>query len=706
MAHSRAACEYLRQCLEEVSSCTIFSETPSDFRNRNLDPSHWKVTSNVFRICYYSRCKLIKLILIVSLFFFVADKQFCDADDDWPDQHHKSLESDECVKIQQQRRHQWFEDEQCTGSKSPTNINCRPIEGVSNQTNHKSTVIEQSEMNEVETYSLAHYDASQLQLVPYRTMDPDLRSDKWNDDYHYQQYENRYQRQSLSSSGSEDRNRRPKPRRRRHEEEEDKFVSSISATSCTPATVDTGQAKPNERASQLCPTLVANKGINFEKLANDHVYCESKSPGHIKKPLEHFGADFIKITQIDKIFWKNLDELSIEKLTSIQKYVAGNMLDGRTDLLVSAPTGTGKTMSYLVPLIKMTKEVLVFDRISTRMTETECCSPVALIVLPTRELVLQTHQLICQLAKGCHLRYNYFYGTSSIEVQQQLMRVGIDIIISTPGRLAHLMKLNSIDLRHTRFVVFDEIDKVFQNPINEYRGKKKEYDFGVSTICEQLKMAQPEGQQRHWRYFLFTATVDENIRTFVETFLAPEYVFMVMGDKTKKASNDIKQVIVQVAYDQKRKELVNLLKNIYSTYRKILVFTNTRIMAERISTLLNMSSFCSVPIHSNRPQEHREKVVEDFRAGRVHIIVATHLLARGFHVTDLDCVINFDLPHSIDEYIHCIGRTGRMGNVGIAITFFDAKNMIDLRICKDLIRVLKDSSQQVPQFLLDIQKAN
>lgn len=452
-------------------------------------------------------------------------------------------------------------------------------------------------------------------------------------------------------------------------------------------------------------------GVNFDKLESEEVYVESKNPTLIVKPYQSVAQMHESPTSTTLIS-KNLIELPCTRLSAIQKYVLANILDGTADVLVSAPTGCGKTFSYIAGIC----QIVVHLRRPPSLLPNR--PPIALILAPTRELVLQIAQQISCLLQNTGVRSLYLYGQINLQSQIQGVKEGVDIIVSTPGRLVHLIKEKILRLGELRYFIVDEFDHVLFP--NAEGGHTTSYlvlasDFNQTTLkmmatlfgnsADQSK-EKPSEYRLHvgCRYFFFSAAIDGRIRLEAEKYLDPNYVLMIMGDTFKTVSADIQQLIVPVRnYTDKKIQLVKLLKKLYSAYERILVFVSERIMADTLADYLNANGFFAVSTHGQRTQQHREKVFGDFIAGKMRLLVSTRLLARGINVTDLNCIINFDFPENLSEYIHSIGRTGRLGAVGLAISFFNTTLKQDLALLPDLLAILRDSSQNVPQFLLDIQ---
>lgn len=458
--------------------------------------------------------------------------------------------------------------------------------------------------------------------------------------------------------------------------------------------------------------------VNFELLEFYDVYVESKRPDLIVKPFE--TSNHVNNSKASTMIVKyNLAKLKFNQLTSIQKYIFPNILFGNTDLLVSAPNGSGKTFAYIASIVQVvTCQV-------ERQTGFSNRTPVALILVPTRELVQQIFNQMMLLTKDTGVRILYLYGGQvNIDKQIEKIKSGLDIIISTPGRFLQLVLAQELALHNLRYIVIDEIDKIlFPHPeVNTERRIplanriSTAADFNQETLEAIYKLfgkSSPQSSKLDkdflinkelCRLFFFSATIDSQVREESEKYLHPNYVYMVMGNNIKAVNSKIKQVILPCKnYTEKKVELIKLLKSLCTKFSRIVIFVAERVLSDTLSDYLNQNGFTAASIHGNRVQELRERVVQAFRSGKLQLVVATFLMARGIDVEGLNCVINFDFPDCLSEYIHAIGRTGRAGKIGMAISFFNTTLKQDINLINELIKSLEDANQDVPHFLLEMQ---
>jgi len=214
--------------------------------------------------------------------------------------------------------------------------------------------------------------------------------------------------------------------------------------------------------------------------------------------------------------------------------------------------------------------------------------------------------------------------------------------------------------------------------------------------------SMPDKTQR--QTLMFSATFPEEVQKMAAEFLKEDYLFLTVGI-VGSANSDVEQTFIEVDGKQKRSKLVDILRNSETTDRT-LVFVEKKKTADFLASYLSQNQLKSTSIHGDRYQSQRETALYDFRSGRMPVLVATSVAARGLDIKDVKHVINYDLPKDIDEYVHRIGRTGRVGNVGKATSFFDPLNESDVSLAKSLIKILSDADQTVPEFLMGCASGN
>ncbi len=338
--------------------------------------------------------------------------------------------------------------------------------------------------------------------------------------------------------------------------------------------------------------------------------------------------------------------------TPIQAQAIPAVLAGR-DVMAGAQTGTGKTASFALPMLQTLR---VYGNTSTSPAR----HPVrALILAPTRELAAQVHDNIKTYGKYLPLRSAVVYGGVNIEPQIAELRRGVEILVATPGRLLDHLHNRSVSLSQVEFLVLDEADRML--------------DMGFMPDIRRILSHLPAKR----RTLLFSATFPEEIKKLAREFLRDPVTIEVARRNT--TAETVTQLAYRVPNEQKRRVLVDLVRS--RKLDQVLVFTNTKIGADRLARELERAGIAATAIHSDKTQQARMQALEDFKAGRVTVLVATDIAARGLDIDELPCVVNFDLPFSPEDYVHRIGRTGRAGASGLAISLVspeEKKLLVDI----------------------------
>lgn len=332
----------------------------------------------------------------------------------------------------------------------------------------------------------------------------------------------------------------------------------------------------------------------------------------------------------------NLAGRGFKNPTQIQDETLEHLLKGK-DLIGVANTGTGKTGAFLIPVI---------DRLlnSSKSFKT-------LVVVPTRELALQVDAEFKALAKGLGLYSSCFIGGTSVSKDIAQMRRNNHLIIGTPGRLIDLYNRGSFRIQEVSTLILDEFDRML--------------DMGFKQDIQKMVGLMPNRRQT----MLFSATIDKSQAGLIQRIVHnPIEVKVSSGTST---SDQIDQDIIHVPQGADKFEmLLNMVSG--TDFEKVLVFTETKRLADKVSKRLNASGVNSDQIHGNKSQNYRINALSKFKKGSVSVLVATDVAARGIDVSDVSHVINYQLPLSFDSYIHRIGRTGRAGKPGKAFTFVDS----------------------------------
>jgi ATP-dependent RNA helicase RhlE len=321
--------------------------------------------------------------------------------------------------------------------------------------------------------------------------------------------------------------------------------------------------------------------------------------------------------------------------TPIQARVIPVVLEGR-DVMAGAQTGTGKTAGFTLPLLQRLSENMPPARGRVR----------ALILTPTRELAAQVGESVKNYGKHLPLKSAVIYGGVSINPQIAQLRRGVDIVVATPGRLLDHAMQRTVDLRNVEIFVLDEADRML--------------DMGfLPDIRRVISMLPPQRQN-----LLFSATFPNDIRTLANKMLASP-VSVEVGQRNAAAER-IEQAAYFVDKGQKRGLLSWLIGS--GDWKQVLVFTRTKHGANRLAEQLERDGFSAAAIHGNKSQGARTRALADFKRGAVRVLVATDIAARGLDIDQLPHVVNFDLPEVAEHYVHRIGRTGRAGNEGLAVS--------------------------------------
>ena len=325
--------------------------------------------------------------------------------------------------------------------------------------------------------------------------------------------------------------------------------------------------------------------------------------------------------------------------TPVQRAAIPIVLAGR-DVLAAAQTGTGKTAAFVLPIV---------DRLRghANTSFSPARHPVrCLIVVPTRELAIQVDEMVRTYGRTVPLRPAVVYGGVPLEPQIAQLRAGVEILVATPGRLLDHVGQRTVNLGQVEVLVLDEADRML--------------DMGFLPDIRRIIELLPARRQN----LMFSATFSDDIRTLSGTILSnPETIEVAPRNSAAEA---VAQLVYPVDRDRKEELLAHLIR----TYdmRQVLVFTRTKLAASRLAAWLDRRGIEAVAIHSDRSQPERTRALDGFKAGDIRVLVATDVAARGLDIEDLPHVVNFELPWQAQDYVHRIGRTGRAGATGEAIS--------------------------------------
>jgi superfamily II DNA/RNA helicase len=392
---------------------------------------------------------------------------------------------------------------------------------------------------------------------------------------------------------------------------------------------------------------------------------------NIPDPILNFDELYLH-----RLLLNNLLYNSYTKPTTVQKYGIPIVLNGR-DLMSCAQTGSGKTLAFLLPILSVIYQNL--DHYRENIYESTRINPLAVILTPTRELALQIYDEARKLSYKTFIKTHVVYGGVDIRIQMQNLNRGCDILIATPGRLIDLCDRGKVSFSHVRFLVLDEGDRMLEMG----------FEPQIRNIVENRDMTNIYNRQT----MMFSATFPKEIQHLAKVFLRHDYIFLSVG-RVGSTTSMIKQHIELVEENEKHLFLLDLLN--MNPNALTLIFVETKAKANELEYFLIKENYAAVSIHGDKSQYEREKALNLFRSNIKNILVATAVAARGLDIHNIQYVINFDLPTDIEEYVHRIGRTGRAGQTGTAISFYNNKNA---NITADLVKILNETQQVVPNFL-------
>lgn len=424
--------------------------------------------------------------------------------------------------------------------------------------------------------------------------------------------------------------------------------------------------RPEEVDLEQEQQLKYDQGINFDRF--DRIEVDVR--GANIKPIDGFDE---LITS--DLLLKNIEKAGYKKLTPIQRYTIPALAAGH-DLVGCAQTGSGKTAAFLLPVL----QTILNERDLDSQYGQECQQPHCIVMAPTRELAKQTYVEALKLSRDSIIKCQYIYGGVQTGYLRAQISKGTHILVSTPGRLKDFLGRNWISLDKLKYIILDEGDRLI--------------DDGFVTDMRALftHPTMPPISQRQTMFF--SATFKKEAQNIASEFMKPNYLFITVGT-VGAANEDVKQKFLQVERSQKKRELKKILLDL-DPEDKVIVFTQTKATADVISSFLSTSGIQCTSIHGDRHQSQREQALNEFKRGTKRCLVASPVGERGLDLPKVSMVINYDMPNELDEYVHRIGRTGRIGNTGKAISFFDPER--DRRLIDDLTRTLKQAQQEVPDF--------
>lgn len=338
---------------------------------------------------------------------------------------------------------------------------------------------------------------------------------------------------------------------------------------------------------------------------------------------------------------KALEEMGFEIPTEVQSKAIPHILN-HEDLIVISKTGSGKTAVFGVPMLQI--------------TDPGTAGPQGLILTPTRELAVQIDSDLKQMARHLTHKTTAVYGQHNMNIEIQTLKRGVSVVTGTPGRVYDHIRHGNLITKNIRFLVLDEADRML--------------DMGFIDQVARIIKTIPQNRVT----LIFSATIPTEVRRICREYM--KHPVTIEIESQTKTVDTIQQVYYRMNANEKRIQLNRLL--LVERPESCLIFCNTRFMVDQVQIFLSRKGYASQALHGDIPQGRRLKIMEQFKQGEFHLLVATDVAARGIHIDSLSLVINYDVPLEKDSYVHRIGRTGRAGNEGLAITFVTVEDIMSL----------------------------
>ncbi|XGW06913.1 hypothetical protein V3C99_016879 [Haemonchus contortus] len=386
----------------------------------------------------------------------------------------------------------------------------------------------------------------------------------------------------------------------------------------------------------------------------------------IPRPVWEFSESSLPNELVDLLY------ANFQKPTVIQSISWPIAMSGR-DIISIAKTGSGKTLAFMLPgLIHTTKQP----------PRGRYDGPSVLVLLPTRELAQQVQEVSIEFCNALGLKMTCLFGGASKAPQARDLERGVDVVVATPGRLLDFLDNNTTNMKRCSYLVLDEADRML--------------DMGFEPqIRKIIGQIRPDRQT-----LMFSATWPKEVRALASDF-QKDAAFLNVGSMELAANHNITQFVDVIEEHAKQARMMQLLNDIMNQPEcKTIIFVETKRKADDLTRWMRRDGWPTLCIHGDKNQGERDWVLSEFKAGKTPIMLATDVAARGLDVDDIKYVINYDYPNNSEDYVHRIGRTGRRDKRGTAYTFFTPQNAAKAR---DLIKVLEEAGQQVPQSLRDLQ---
>jgi len=410
-----------------------------------------------------------------------------------------------------------------------------------------------------------------------------------------------------------------------------------------------------------------SQGINFDKYEKIQVKVSGEN---VPAPIKTFEE-----ADLRKLLAENVKKSGYTRPTPIQKH-AIPFIKAKRDVMACAQTGSGKTAAFLLPILHQ----LLEDGCESHAGDSPQ-KPQAVIVAPTRELAIQIKDEARKFASTSVLKCVVAYGGTSTGFQLTTLFRGCNVLIATPGRLMDFVDKGKVSFEEVKYLVLDEADRML--------------DMGFMPEVTRIVNSGGMPAKGERQTLMFSATFADEVQNLAKDLLN-DYLFIVVG-MVGAACDDVTQTVWEVDKFSKRDKLVEILQDVGTD--RTMVFVETKKNADFIATYLSGEGLPATSIHGDRLQREREEALGDFKSGKMPIIVCTGVASRGLDIKGVKHVINYDMPKECDEYVHRIGRTGRVGNTGKATSFFDPSRNEDTSMAPQLVTILTNAQQEVPDFL-------
>ena len=436
--------------------------------------------------------------------------------------------------------------------------------------------------------------------------------------------------------------------------------------------------------------LKKKSNFDFESLQKSNeikVYLNNEEiPQKPKKSFNEISFDeHIKV---------NLEKLNYDLMTPIQQIIIPFILN-KKDCLGCAQTGSGKTIAFLIPLINLMlkegppKEDNIYLKTNSNYN-LSCSYPIMLILVPTRELAEQIFKEARKVCFKTGIIVSRCYGGVKLDNQIRDLKQGCDIIIGTPGRIIELIEKRFLYLKLIKYLVIDESDRML--------------DMGFEHQINDIIFNSQMPDKNNRINYMFSATIPKNVIEISKKFMREEcYLISNKNNIDNNEYNLNENVIQKIYYVEDNDKIIKLHEIFQQIKGNAIIFLETKKSVDNLENFLSRRNYNVLAIHGDKPQNQRQEAIKLFSNGEVPILIATDVASRGLDFPNVSYVFNFDMPKNIEDYIHRIGRTGRVGNKGMAISFYNDKNKV---IAEDLVKEMKKAKQEIPDFLIKYDHEN